>query len=103
MNKFVLKFIWLEKSIAVALDQKIEEQTSPITEYFFWPRKNAWEELKMEIDSKPWISQYESNTLLNKATEVIVHWQKEKENKTGRKSIQKIREQFPECIFFGHD
>ena len=52
MNKFVLKFLWLEKSIAVALDQQIGFNTSPITEYFFWPRKDAWEELKNELETK---------------------------------------------------
>ena len=43
MNKFILKFLWLEKSVAVALDQKVGDKTIPLTEYFFWPQKDAWE------------------------------------------------------------
>ena len=100
---FSLNFLWLEKNIAVAVDQVISEvgalcmttcmqvhiiencvsgrmpsslcqedrifcaqmgvwcgmqsQRSPLTEYFFWPRKDAWEELKSCLESKPWVSE----------------------------------------------
>nr|AST09066.1 putative ribosomal protein 3 [Eutreptiella pomquetensis] len=101
MNKYVLKFLWLEKSIAVALDQQIGENTSPITEYFFWPRKDAWEELKTELEKKPWISQNEAIVLLNQTTEVINYWQEE--NGTNRRDLQKAKSKFPECLFIGHD
>lgn len=101
MQKFVLKFLWLEKSIAVGLDQKIGEKTTPITEFFFWPRKDAWEELKIELEMKPWISQTESINLLNQTTEVINFWQEETEE--DRKEMNKVKEKFPDCLFIGHD
>ena len=98
MNKFVLKFLWLEKSIAVALDQQIGFNTSPITEYFFWPRKDAWEELKNELETKLWIDQNEAIVILNQTTEVINYWQEETTH-----DLNKAREKFPECLFIGHD
>ena len=28
-----------------------------MTEYFFWPKKDAWEELKTSLETRPWISE----------------------------------------------
>lgn len=28
---------------------------TPITEYFIWPKVDAWEEVKAALDAKPWI------------------------------------------------
>jgi 30S ribosomal protein 3 len=79
MNKFVLKVLWLEQSVGISLDQRAGNTTHPLTEYFFWPRKDAWEELKTQFD--------------------ITCWQEE-----GKQySVKKIQEKFPQCLFFGHD
>ncbi|KAG6383360.1 hypothetical protein SASPL_156894 [Salvia splendens] len=47
----------------------------PLSPYFFWPRKDAWEELKATLESKPWISQKKMIILLNQATDIINLWQ----------------------------
>ncbi|XP_043718317.1 30S ribosomal protein 3, chloroplastic [Telopea speciosissima] len=74
--RLVLKFIWLEKNIGLALDQKIPGHgTIPLSPYYFWPRKDAWEELKSLLESKPWISQKRMIILLNQATDIINLWQ----------------------------
>ena len=33
----------------------MQGQRSPVTEYFFWPRKDAWEELKATLDTRGWV------------------------------------------------
>ncbi|RDY13656.1 30S ribosomal protein 3, chloroplastic [Mucuna pruriens] len=74
--RLVLKFIWMEKNIGIALDQMIPGHGSiPLSPYYFWPRKDAWEELKELLESKPWISQKQMIILLNQATDIINLWQ----------------------------
>ncbi|GFZ09011.1 ribosomal protein PSRP-3/Ycf65 [Actinidia rufa] len=51
--RFVLKFIWMEKNIGLALDQMIPGRgTIPLSPYYFWPRKDALEELKVMLETK---------------------------------------------------
>ncbi|CAK9150709.1 unnamed protein product [Ilex paraguariensis] len=74
--RLVLKFIWMEKNLGLALDQTIPGHgTIPLSPYYFWPRKDAWEELKVMLESKPWISQKQMIILLNQATDIINLWQ----------------------------
>ncbi|PHT83215.1 30S ribosomal protein 3, chloroplastic [Capsicum annuum] len=74
--RLVLKFIWMEKNIGISLDQVIPGHgTIPLSPYYFWPRKDAWEELKVMLESKDWISEKQTVILLNQATDIINLWQ----------------------------
>lgn len=96
--EFKLRFLWLQKNIAVAVDQTFRDgNSSPLTEFFFWPRKDAWEELKAALEAKNWISERDTVLLLNRTTEVINFWQEEGEKHT----LEEAREQFPDCEFLG--
>nr|YP_009538704.1 putative ribosomal protein 3 [Lepocinclis ovum]AYQ93757.1 putative ribosomal protein 3 [Lepocinclis ovum] len=100
MLHFRLKFLWFgTKGIAVSLDQVSlnSNKVLPLTEYFFWPRSDAWDEMRICLKSKTWISSNDLVFILNQLTEVINFWQ-EKNDLKAENSAQ-IKERFPNCDF----
>ena len=90
-----LKVLWLKNVLGLAIDQTVIKQSYPLTQYYFWPRTEAWDQLKLELDSKPWLSEKEKIIILNLATDIITHW------RTNRNAdaVNKIANTFSEAAF----
>ena len=87
-----LKVLWLKNVLGLAIDQTVIKQSYPLTQYYFWPRRD---QLKLELDSKPWLSEKEKIIILNLATDIITHW------RTNRNTdaVNKIANTFSEAAF----
>lgn len=84
---------------------------SPLTEYFVWPRRDAWDELRVALEARPWITDRDRIVLLNRLTEVINFWQEpaagegegaaaaEGGEGAPRPSVEDARATFPDCAF----
>lgn len=92
--------LWLDANVAIAVDHMVGKGTSPLTAYFFWPRNDAWQQLKDELEAKRWISEPDRIDVLNQATEVINFWQ-DLRNQGRSMTMADAQSKFPEVAFSG--
>lgn len=81
--------------MGIAIDHIVDRGYSPLSSYFFWPYNDAWTQIKIELESKPWISEADKIDLLNQATLIINYWQENKKDT----SIAQVKRLFPELVF----
>ncbi len=90
-----LKVLWVKDILGLGVDQLTIKQQYPLTLYYFWPRTEAWEQLKSELDSKSWLSKKEKIEILNLAADVMNHWRKYR----NMDNIENVKNKFFEAIF----
>ena len=77
-----LKVAWLKNFLGLSIDQVVGNQKYAMTPYYFWPRTEAWEQLKLELDSKLWLTEEEKIKLLKTAGDVLNYWLSYRNTKT---------------------
>ena len=85
--KLELKILWSSNFLGLAIDQTSTKCRLPITNYYFWPKTEAWEQLKIELTFKPWIKDKETARILNSAAEVMNFWRTNRNSETFKEVI----------------
>ena len=81
MQKLNLQVLWLDDSLGLAVNQKVANgNVVPLTPYYFWPVSEAWEQIRFELDSKPWIPKEDRIRLLNLVVKTMNQWQDSRRN-----------------------
>jgi 30S ribosomal protein 3 len=93
-----LKIVWFKNFLGLAIEQVILNQHYSLTPYYFWPKTEAWEQLKLELDSKLWLTQEEKVRILKVIGDVMNYWLSNRSTKT----IKDLLEDLPqtEIILF---
>jgi len=73
--KLKLNIIWLETKLGLAVNQIQSDKQIPLTQYYFWPKTDVWDQIKTELNTKPWILETEKISLLNSTAELMNQWQ----------------------------
>lgn len=74
-KNYKFKIIWGKSYIGLAVDKRLNEHlTVPLTTFFFWPRENGWDLLKMELANKPWLTKTSTIGILNGYSMIINYW-----------------------------
>ena len=77
-----LKVLWLKNFLGFAINQEGLQTSYFLTSYYFWPKTEAWEQLNLELNSKPWISDKDKIEILNLVTKVMNYWKQNRNKQT---------------------
>jgi 30S ribosomal protein 3 len=69
-----LKILWAKNFLGLSIDQIGMRHTLPMTNYYIWPKTEAWEQLKLELAFKSWVTDEEKIQILNSAAEIMNFW-----------------------------
>ena len=81
--RFKLNILWLENELGIAIYQIQAGEQIPLTDYFFWPKSDTWDQIRQELETKPWILTKEKAQLLNATATIMNEWQNSM-NKTAK-------------------
>ena len=83
-----LKIAWFKNFLGLAIDQVNLDQQYSLTPYYFWPKTEAWEQLKLELDSKSWLTQNEKLNILKITSNVMEYWLSYRNTRTAQDLIE---------------
>jgi 30S ribosomal protein 3 len=100
-NTITLKVLWSGNLLGLGLDQTIKKEETgkfysrPFTQYFFWPRTRAWDQLNDALTAAMWITNEQKIAILNVTSVIIENWQTD-QSKVTKKMLEN---KFPNVVF----
>ena len=86
MLEFKIRILWLKNKLGIGVDQIYGQRCIHLTSYYFWPQNDAWELIRLEINSKIWISKVDKISILNNITKILNKWNR----KTGDSKLEEF-------------
>ena len=87
-----LKVAWFKNFLGLAIDQVSSDNYYSLTPYYFWPRTEAWEQLKLELDSKLWLTKEEKIEILKTTGDVMNYWLSHRNTRTSEDLQETFRQ-----------
>ena len=87
-----LKIFWCKNFLGLTISQASLDRQYALAPYYFWPKTKAWEQLKLKLDSKIWLSQTEKLRILKTTSDVMNYWLSYRNTKT----VENFKKDFPE-------
>ena len=87
-----IKIAWSKEFLGLSIDQLSSNYQYSLTPYYFWPKTQAWEQLKLELDSKFWLKTDEKIRALKVVGDIMNYWFLYRSTKT----FKDLLEDFPE-------
>ena len=75
MQLLTIQVLWVENSLGFAINQTTAKTKVILTPYYFWPISDAWQQVKLELESKSWIMESERFQILNSITDTMNTWE----------------------------
>jgi 30S ribosomal protein 3 len=75
MQLLNIQVLWLDNSLGFAINRTTAKTKVVLTPYYFWPISDAWQQIKLELESKSWIKESERFKILNSITETMNKWE----------------------------
>jgi 30S ribosomal protein 3 len=75
MQLLNIQVLWLENSLGFAINQTTAKTKVILTPYYFWPISDAWQQIKLELESKSWVTESERFKILNLITDTMNNWE----------------------------
>ena len=90
-SKLKLRVVWCKNFLGLAINQLNSNGEYFLTRYYFWPKTEAWEQLKLELDTKLWLTSEEKVEILKISSDAMKYWLLYRNTKT----VEKFKTDFP--------